>query len=1033
MVRLDKKIFKGIEDGQRAFKGPQIVQIDLTGFCNNDCIGCWVHSPLVKNPPRDKNVVLSFQKIRGLIDSLFALGTQEIFLSGAGDPFMHPEIMEIIKLIKKRGFKLNIITNMLLLDEQKARKIVDAGVDLITSSVWAGTGEGYVKTHPGKSEKDFKTIGDNLKALVRQKELKRRFLPRVKVYNVICNLNYQEIRAMVNFAFSCRVDSVEFQVMDLIPEDTSFLALSAEHICQIKEQFDSLLEHDKLYFRRELLQFNSLCGNTPELKEFPGRFLMLPEGFSIFNGRRISLSRDPEEEVYKSIICPKGEISGCTLNNFSCDEANNIFYFPFSKRQCAPHKCRRCRFNWKRQLPAKFMKITGYGSFMRRLDSADLYDNNYENDLVDKVPCYVGWTYCRVLSTGEVIPCCKGVNKPLGDINKQGFTEIWNSSSYREFRNKAKFLSKNDPYFNEISCRKSCDNVGINLQIHQQVMKKKEPPGEDEDRILPSGQPSGKLSLRVLKSRSKVIVQAVSFDRGNVNSNKHNFGQGLIIDGGYHFALAEYDIFFKSSGSYELWSKYAASDPRPVDIYFDDNLIFSGGLNCATGGWHKKYVKSFKEGVLKVDAGPHTLKIFTKKLIPHIQEFIFCPAKGRDGGREAVYETENIFSKPEALKLLKYTAGRFGFLYAAGKLLKHIGKGKFLRDYLDVMGIYQGQYAFCGPGHVQIDLTYNCNNDCIGCWCNSPLLEEKSISSRKKAETLPLGLLIELIDQLSVMGTKEIYFSGGGEPFIHPQIMEILEYAKKKKFICYVNTNFTLLDKERLKRLIDLGVDHLTVSTWAASAATYAATHPNKDENTFRRIVENLEFLNKNKKEVPYIKLYNVIFNLNYHEINDMIRLAQDTGSESVEFTLIDTIPGKTDRLLLAPDQIKYLQEEGRRISDCMDENGRIGKVVLFRFDSFLRRISSSADLRSATYDRNIIDKIPCYIGWCFARIMPNGDVNACLKAHRIPTGNLYQDAFGRIWNGQKQREFRKKTLVYEKNDPFFRLIGNDPCTKEAG
>ena len=385
------------------------------------------------------------------------------------------------------------------------------------------------------------------------------------------------------------------------------------------------------------------------------------------------------------------------------------------------------------------------------------------------------------------------------------------------------------------------------------------------------------------------------------------------------------------------------------------------------------------------------------------------------------------------IKLLERKIKQGGLSRFFFKILNYIKSGRFLHNYLDILGIYNGELAFTGPIHVQIDLTYKCNNNCIACWCNSPLLEEKELPEQTKKQTLPLSLVKNVLNELSAMGTQEIYFSGGGEPFVHPQIMEILEYAKKKRFICYVNTNFTLLDKDKIKRIIDLGVDYLTVSVWAANPKTYAAAHPNKDEKTFTQIIENLKFLNESKRKKPHIKLYNVIFSLNYRELDAMINLAKETKSESIEFTLVDTIPGKTDKLLLKPAQIKELQENANKISKRLDKNGCYAGVELLGFDSFLRRISSASDLIQATYDRNIIDSMPCYIGWCFGRIMPNGDVNACLKAHRIPVGNLYQESFRNIWNGRKQRDFRKNTLICEKKGDFFKFIGNDAGIKEAG
>ncbi|HNW38903.1 MAG TPA: radical SAM protein [Candidatus Omnitrophota bacterium] len=373
-----------------------------------------------------------------------------------------------------------------------------------------------------------------------------------------------------------------------------------------------------------------------------------------------------------------------------------------------------------------------------------------------------------------------------------------------------------------------------------------------------------------------------------------------------------------------------------------------------------------------------------------------------------------------------------GLKEASVRAFEHLYLQKPLSDYLDILGIFDGKKAFKGPFHVQIDLTDQCNNNCLACWCNSPLLEEKKHAEAQKC-TLPFELAKELIDNLSQMGTREIYFSGGGEPFCHPRIMDILAYAKKKNLVCYVNTNFTLLDKEKINKLVEIGVDHLTVSTWAATPEVYARTHPNKNQETFLEISENLRYLNAIKINKPYIKLYNVIFNENYRELIKMVDFASRTKCESLEYTLVDTIPGKTEKLLLNSSQIKELLQDIEKLSSMVDRNGRIGNITLFRFDTFKRRASSGADLTQATYDRNIIDKMPCYIGWCFARIMPNGDINSCLKSHRIPVGNLYSDNFVQIWNNDKQIFFRSKALAYKKSDVFFRSIGNDPGIKEAG
>ena len=82
---------------------------------------------------------------------------------------------------------------------------------------------------------------------------------------------------------------------------------------------------------------------------------------------------------------------------------------------------------------------------------------------------------------------------------------------------------------------------------------------------------------------------------------------------------------------------------------------------------------------------------------------------------------------------------------------------------------------------------------------------------------------------------------------------------------------------------------------------------PNKDKKTFYQIKDTLSYLNslKDKARKPYIKAYHVISNVNYHEICEMVDFAIDTGSESLEFTVIDTMPGATDCLLVNKEQAK--------------------------------------------------------------------------------------------------------------------------------
>lgn len=372
-----------------------------------------------------------------------------------------------------------------------------------------------------------------------------------------------------------------------------------------------------------------------------------------------------------------------------------------------------------------------------------------------------------------------------------------------------------------------------------------------------------------------------------------------------------------------------------------------------------------------------------------------------------------------------------GFKFAIKKTCGYLNPKNLKQEYLEIAGIIDGEYAYTGPSFMQIDITNDCNNDCIGCWCNSPLLGEKKLAPEIKAQTLPLKTIKGLLGEAVNMGTKEIYYAGGGEPFMHPEVMEMLEYTKKKGLMGYVNTNFTLIDREKARRLVDIGLDHMTVSIWAGTPEMYKRTHPNKSEEAFIRIKDTLMYLNslKGPSRKPYIKVYHVISNINYKEIFEMVDLALDTKSESIEFTVIDIIPGATDKLLINREQSRELIDKCNILKSRMDRGEFRNRLEILNWDHFYRRASSLFALEGQ-YDKGLVDGLPCYVGWTFARILADGNVNSCLKSHRFPVGNIYNEKFSKIWNSPSQIEFRKNALKDKENNPFFALIGNDPDSR---
>jgi MoaA/NifB/PqqE/SkfB family radical SAM enzyme len=445
----------GVQDGQEAFAGPEILEIDLTNACNCNCVGCWNHSDMMGEDKYKGEMFrrrLPTEMVLSTIDQAAAMGAKMVQLSGAGEPFMHPDIMTVIQRIKSHGLACTIITNATLIDEAKARRLVELGVDNLTISVWAGTPKMYQATHPKMKGKTIKAIGDRLRLIHRLRTEKKQATPHIKIYNVISKINASGITDMVDFALSAHADFIEFTPIDIIPGKTDSLALDQDSRDLIARQLEALPLRDD-YLELDPTQGRGDQTGSPESKEF-ARFIkqdLLDDFF------RYEL----EDITRFDVLCPRKEWR-LDVQEDNVNEHALLFYYPKEECEKCPmaHQCPIDRERYA--VKVEFLSILGYGAFYRRITSPEAEKGAYDS-IVRDLPCLVGWTYARLLTSGDVIPCCKGDEMPMGNLHEMDFLGIWASDSYREFRQKAKTLPKDDCYFEPINCLAACDNLGQNL------------------------------------------------------------------------------------------------------------------------------------------------------------------------------------------------------------------------------------------------------------------------------------------------------------------------------------------------------------------------------------------------------------------------------------------------------------------------------------------------------------------------------------------------------------------------------------------
>jgi MoaA/NifB/PqqE/SkfB family radical SAM enzyme len=104
--------------------------IEVTTACNLDCIMCVRR---VWDEPLGTMPLATFADLMDQIGDLPAPPT--IHLSGFGEPMAHPHFLELVRLAKATGAKVEMTTNGTLLDAAKTQALIDLDLDRLVVSV----------------------------------------------------------------------------------------------------------------------------------------------------------------------------------------------------------------------------------------------------------------------------------------------------------------------------------------------------------------------------------------------------------------------------------------------------------------------------------------------------------------------------------------------------------------------------------------------------------------------------------------------------------------------------------------------------------------------------------------------------------------------------------------------------------------------------------------------------------------------------------------------------------------------------------
>jgi len=282
------------------------------------------------------------------------------------------------------------------------------------------------------------------------------------------------------------------------------------------------------------------------------------------------------------------------------------------------------------------------------------------------------------------------------------------------------------------------------------------------------------------------------------------------------------------------------------------------------------------------------------------------------------------------------------------------------------------------PLHLDIEPTNACNLKCPMCPRTVMLQENKS---KFNISSMDLETFKKIIDEAVEIGVYSIKLNWLGEPLVHPNIVDMVKYAKAKGIVDVMfNTNGVALDENMSIKLIEAGLDKIFFSFDSPFKEKYEEIRVGANfEKTLNNIKRFVEIRNEKGKDTPLTRVSMVLMETNHDEYAKFVDLFKD---------IVDVVA-----------YVEYREPVSKETKKDYNEQ--------FACSQLWQRMFIAAD----------------------------GDVIVCCvdSQKEYIVGNIYNDTIKNIWKNKKYGNIRQ----FHKNGEYYK-IGmcakcDLPCKKESG
>jgi MoaA/NifB/PqqE/SkfB family radical SAM enzyme len=317
---------------------------------------------------------------------------------------------------------------------------------------------------------------------------------------------------------------------------------------------------------------------------------------------------------------------------------------------------------------------------------------------------------------------------------------------------------------------------------------------------------------------------------------------------------------------------------------------------------------------------------------------------------------------------------------------------------------------------VYMKLTPVCNLHCVMCGQYGDKGVMKSCAAEESKKILPLETWKKVTDEIAPQ--KPVIYLWGGEPFLYPDLIPLVKYMVQKGLFVSVNTNGTLMEQY---------AETIVRDKWSSIFVSLDAFRDVNDEmrgkGAYDRVIAGFKAINREKKKqnskTPILGVVTVVTNKNYMDLDNLAEASREYDLDLHMFNL-----GTYTNDNIVAQQRLFMKEKLDTDIDCLEgyntgynlgiDSNKLHEILESihkkDFGHPMITVPVLNPEKTHTYYNNLETPVRnnCIVPWCQTNINYDGDVHFCADYPDYILGNITQQSFKEIYNGDRANKFRK-------------------------